>query len=157
MLSYFSSRGDGEASAPLVNTESTLLARARERISTCLTTGSPRVTLLTQYYPGKLESDAERQIEEVTSLLEDMSCVLRCAIHLPRSRTEHRLDRHVKHEVDEMAGKVLRGASKVFEFAKGLADIHPAAKVSCLFPGRINGRTTVLIGLKGRSHCDQCG
>lgn len=130
MHSYFSSRGDGEASAPPVNTESTMLSRAKERISTCLTTGSPRVTLLTHYYAGRLESDAERQIEEVTSLLEDMSCRFRCDIRSPRPRTEHRLDKHVKHEVNEMAGKVLRGASKVFEFAKGLADIHPAAKVS---------------------------
>ncbi|OJT09714.1 hypothetical protein TRAPUB_13819 [Trametes pubescens] len=70
--------------------ESTVVSRARERIS-------------------RLESDAERQIEEVTSLLEDMSY------------------KHIKREVDEMANKVLRGASKVFEFAKSLADIHPVA------------------------------
>ncbi len=109
-----------------------------------------------QFYASRLESDAERQIEEVTSLLEDMSCWSRRTIRLHRSCTEHRLDKHIKREVDEMANKVLRGASKVFEFAKSLADIHPVASVSLrLHSCILVARTLKVIRSIGRDFCDQ--
>ncbi|KAI0829260.1 hypothetical protein BC628DRAFT_1315303, partial [Trametes gibbosa] len=60
----------------------------------------------------RLEPIAERDLEEVTRLLHDISY------------------NHIKEEVDEMAGRIMRGAKNVFDFVKNIAQLHPAAQIA---------------------------